>query len=111
MGFWVEQIRRAFPFCGATLGFGHGFAVGNAVDGAFLEFHDVLRERAGFVGEDVFDLAKVVGDVPCFGDTGCIERFVVHIEVLRDEECLDGLDDFDGNIERDGYDVLEGDET
>jgi hypothetical protein len=30
---------------------------------------------------------------------------------LSDEEGLDGLDDLNGNVQRDGHDVLERDET
>lgn len=78
---------------------------------ALLIFHDVLRERAGLVRKDVFDLAEVVRDAPVVGDAGGVEGFVVHVNVLRDKVGLDGLDDLDRDEEINGVDVLESDEA
>jgi hypothetical protein len=38
-----------------------------------------------------------------------IHRLVVHVEILVDEEGLDGLDELDGDDEGDGDNVLEED--
>jgi hypothetical protein len=40
-----------------------------------------------------------------------LTRLVVHLDILKDEECLDRLDDLDGDVERDRHDVLEHDEA
>ena len=78
----VHCLRLALALCGAALGLSDAFAVGDAVHGAFLEFHDVLRERARLVREDVLDLPEVVGDVPGLWCARRIEWPVVHVHVL-----------------------------
>ena len=107
----LDNIHSAFSRRRAMLRLGDAFAVHYSVDGALLELHDVLRQRAGFVGKDVFDLTEVVRDTPVLGDPGIVKRFVVHVDVLGDEVGLDRLDDCDRGEEEYGDDVLECDEA
>jgi hypothetical protein len=107
----LDSVRAAFSRRGATLGLRDAFPIHHPVDGALLELHDVLRERPGLVGKDVFDLTEVVRDTPVLGDAGGVKGFVVHVDVLCDEVGLDRLDDFDRDEERYGDDVLECDEA
>ena len=79
------------------------------MDRAFLELHDVLRERAGLAGKDVFDLTEVVRDTPVLGDAARVKGFVAHVEVLCEEVGLDRFDDFDRDEERYEGDVLQCD--
>lgn len=54
------------------------------VDGAFVEGHDVLGERAGFVREDVFDLAELF--VECCGSSLSwrVSSSMIHVPVPVD---------------------------
>jgi hypothetical protein len=110
-----------FPLGGSEHGLRDSLSVGNAADGALLKLHDVLGERAGLVGEDVLDLAEVVGDVPRLRDARVVQldererkkgqteeekrrekaahRLVVHVDVRVDEVGLNRLDEFDGDDE------------
>ena len=107
----IDGVRPAFSRRGATLRLRDSFPIHHPVDGTLLELHDVLRERTGLVGKDVFDLTEVVRDAPVLGDAGGVKGFVVHVDVLCDEVGLDRLDDFDRDEERYGDDVLECDEA
>lgn len=82
-----------------------------SIDRTLFEFHDVLSQSSGLVTEDVLDLTKIVRDVPSLWYTRVVQRSVVHVDVLINEEGLNGLDDFDRDVERDWNDVLEYDET
>ncbi|KAH0294402.1 phospholipid-translocating P-type ATPase, partial [Aureobasidium sp. EXF-3399] len=90
--------RQSFSVC---------FSVGHAVDCDFFELHDVLGERASLVREDVFNLTKIVGDIPRLWSAGIIDRRVVHESVTVDEESLSSADNLQSDIKRDGYQVLE----
>eukprot|EP00968_Pinguiococcus_pyrenoidosus_P006973 scaffold462_cov195-Pinguiococcus_pyrenoidosus.AAC.43 len=76
-----------------------------SVDGAALERHDVLRQRAGLVGEDVLDLPQV-------GHGGGarlgwhVDGLVVQLEVRLDVHHHEARDDLDGDIQRDGENVV-----
>lgn len=45
------------------------------------------------------------------GSTKLIQVHIVHVAVLPNEVCLERLDKLDGDIERNGDDVLEDDQT
>ena len=107
----VDSVRSSLSRRRATLRLCDTLSIHNPVDRALLELHDVLRQRTGLVGKDVFDLTEVVRDTPILWDTGGVKGFVVHVDVLCDEIGLDRLDDLDRDEERYGNDVLEGDET
>ena len=63
-------------------------AVDAAADGAALELHDVLRERARLVAEDVRDHAEVRVHVRRPRERGRVRRLVVHLEVAVDVKRL-----------------------
>ena len=63
-------------------------AVDAAADGAALERHDVLRERARLVAEDVRDHAEVRVHVRRPRERGRVRHLVVHLEVAVDVERL-----------------------
>ena len=101
----------ALPPLQTHLGLGVGLAVRQAVDGALLELHDVLGQGAGLVGEDVLDLTEVVRDAPRLGRARVVDAVVVHVRVAVDEENLGQLDQLDGDVQRDGHQVLEEDDA
>ena len=63
-------------------------AVDAAADGAALERHDVLRERARLVAEDVRDHAEVRVHVRRPRERGRVRRLVVHLDVFVDVKRL-----------------------
>ena len=77
---------------------------GNAVDAAFFVLHDVAGESAGFVGEDVLDLAEFLIQV---GGLDC--RVLVleadHLRVLADEYALRQLHHFQSDQQADWHEV------
>mmetsp|Transcript_13215 Transcript_13215/g.31368 ORF Transcript_13215/g.31368 Transcript_13215/m.31368 type:complete len:356 (-) Transcript_13215:763-1830(-) len=77
---------------------------------AFLELHEILRQRAGLVRKDVIDLAQFFAEPrrPRLGGDALLTR--VHLEVGRDDERRDGLDELDGDVEGDGDEEREEDE-
>lgn len=67
--------------------------VGFAIDGAPVESHDVLRQGAGLVAEDVFDLAQLL--VECGGPRlgRGVVLGVIHLSVPVYEEAVAQTDD------------------
>ncbi len=86
-------------------------AVHGAVDGALVEGHDVLGERARLVAEDVLDLAEffVEGGGARLG--GYVAGLVVHLDVPVDPQALDGADELDADVEGDGHDRVQDDQV
>lgn len=81
-----------------------------AHDGAPAEHHLVLGESARLVGEDVLDLAQILGDVQRFALDAGVRILVVQVGVVGDEEDLTDLHQFDGQVERDGDHDLTGED-
>lgn len=71
------------------------------------EDHPVLGEGAGLVGEDVLDLAQVLGDVERPALQLGARLGVMQLHVLVDEVHLAHLDDLDGHVQGDGDQNLE----
>lgn len=80
----------------------------HARHGAAAEHHLVIRERAGFVGEDVLHLPEVLGDVERTTLKVGVALLIVQLGVLVDEVNLADLHDFDGHEQRDGDQHLRG---
>ena len=95
----IQRVRVPCSLRRSSLRLRHALAVRDTVNRALLELHDVLRERACLVREDVLDLAQVIRDIPRLRRAGSIKRLVVHVHVLRDEEGLNRLDDFNGDVQ------------
>eukprot|EP00968_Pinguiococcus_pyrenoidosus_P002450 scaffold139_cov246-Pinguiococcus_pyrenoidosus.AAC.6 len=111
-----RRRRRLLP---PTLGLGGGVAEGglpqllageravdHAGDGAELEAHDVLREGAGLVAEDVLDHAEV-GDVVAARPGRRVGLLGVHAEVVVHEAYLDEGHDLDGDVHAERDEVVE----
>lgn len=62
--------------------------VGSARDTTLVERHDVLRERARLVREDVLDHAELLVQVRGPGHGRRVRLLVVHVDVHVDEGCL-----------------------
>lgn len=56
-----------------TLTFSNALSVSYSADRGLLKVHNILGESSSLVAEDIFDLAKIVGDVPSLGKTWLIE--------------------------------------
>lgn len=89
-----------------------GTTVHLAADGALSEKHDVLSQSTRLVAEDVLDLTQVVGQVPTSSGrpSFCQTRPVHDVVVGPNEVGLEESDEFDGDVEGNGYNVLESDE-
>ena len=68
-----------------------------------------LSQSSRFVRENVLDLAQVIGQIPASGEGSRICFVVPNFLVEVDEYGLTSPHDFDGYVQRDGNDVLEGD--
>lgn len=71
------------------------------VDGALVEGHDVLRQRACLVTEDVLDLAQLLVERggPRLGRSVVLR--VIHLPVPVDEEAVPQSDDLHADISMD----------
>lgn len=78
-------------------------------DGALVETHYVLSERARLVGEDVLDLAELFVERRGASLGGRLRLFVEHLLVPIDEEGLGKPDDLHAYVERDGHHRVEHD--
>ena len=58
----------------------------DASNAALPKYHFILRHRAGFVGKDVFDLAKVFVEVGGASQRGSVRWFIVHFQILKRKE-------------------------
>ena len=83
-----------------TCGSGEGVRIVPAAHRAAAEHHLVLCQSPGLVGEDVLDLAQVLGDVESPGQERSVGWLVVHVQVPVEEIDLDDLDYLDGYVER-----------
>lgn len=54
------------------------------IDGAFVEGHDVLREGAGLVRKDVFDLTELFVEGRGSRFSWCVRSSVIHVSVPVD---------------------------
>lgn len=62
--------------------------VDRAADGALLELHDVLRERARLVRKDVLDLAEFFIQVRSSGAGRRVRLGMIHFHIIIDERRL-----------------------
>lgn len=83
----------------------------SAHDGAAPEHHLVLGQRPRLVGEDVLDLAQVLGDVQGSALNGQIGLLVVEVKVIVQEEYLPQLHQLNGHVQRDRDQHLGGDDA
>ena len=80
--------------------------VASASDGALVEGHDVLRERARLVREDVLDLSELLVERGGARLGGRLGLLVKHLLVPVDEEGLGQSDDFHAVVQSDGHDIV-----
>lgn len=80
----------------------------HAEDAAAAEHHLVLRQGSRLVGEQVLDLAQVLGDVEGPALDPGVQLLVVQVQVVVDEVDLAQLHKLDGHVERDGDQHLVG---
>lgn len=77
-------------------------------DGASAKHHLVLGEGARLVREYVFNLSQVLCDVERLTLDLTVCFLIIEVYVIGDEEDLTDLDQFNGHIEGDGNQDLEG---
>ncbi|KAJ2864202.1 hypothetical protein GGH94_003066 [Coemansia aciculifera] len=85
----TPQVRR--PAC---LVIADNLAVHAASDRALPELHDVLRQRARLVAEDVLHLPQIVRQVPRIWRAATVQRRVVHVDVLVDKLLTTSIDTY-----------------
>ncbi len=80
---WAELLTIAFP-----------------IDGALVESHDILRQGAGLVAEDVFDLAQLLIERGGPSLSRSVILGVIHLPVPVYEEAVPQTDDLHTDIHR-----------
>lgn len=89
----------------------HDVGVSDSSDAAVAEFHLVTGEGAGFVAENVFNLAELFDEGGRAAEGGCVGAGVVHVQVGVDQLGLLEFDDFHRDDEGNGDEiVVENDE-
>jgi hypothetical protein len=69
-----------------------------------------LCQSTSFIRKYIFDLAKVVCEVPTSCEGRLVELLVPYFRVKVDECSLAGAHELDGDVKRDGDDILKRDE-
>jgi hypothetical protein len=82
-------------------------AVGSASNAALVERHDVLRQRARFVGENVLDLSQLLVERRRASSRIRFALLVQHLFVPIDLERLDKANHLNGHVQRDRHDRVE----
>ena len=80
--------------------FSCALTIADARDCALPEFHDVLRQRAGFVTEDVLDLAELLREICRATVCGSVRVRKINFFVRLDAFGLKRFDNFCGDVER-----------
>ena len=93
---------RACPFYAFV-----GRTIDRAVHRTALELHQVLRECASFVGQDVLHLPDLLAEVEGFAVGRRVGAGLVHFLVRVDEHGLHEIGDLQGDVERNRNHVVE----
>lgn len=78
-----------------------------AGNGASLKFHDVSRQSTRLVGKYIINHSQFFVQITGSSHSRGVRLGVIHFNVHIDERCLNESHDFEGNLERYGYEIVE----
>ena len=101
-GFSTGQINKIIKKSSETIS-------DSSLNGSHFELHDILRQGARLIAENVLDLSELLVQRRRSCHRWRILCRVVHLSIPIDEEGLPEANDLDGDVKRDGDQSVQDD--